>query len=164
MEKLKVLFICKDRAVRSQLAAAFLNTYFGDRYEAYCAGVEPSELNPYAARVMKEIGIDISSCRPKRIEDLYQDKFDCIITLCDYAKAYLSVLPEHKKQLHQGFKDFCIPMLCENAKKFPMCFPEQKKTLQRGHYDTKEIEKDNLFAFRYLREAIFYWVENEMVF
>lgn len=86
MEKLKVLFICKDSAVRSQLAAGFLNAYFADRYEAYSAGIEPSEISPNAAKVMKEIGIDISSCRPRRIEGLSQDKFDCIITLCDYAK------------------------------------------------------------------------------
>jgi arsenate reductase len=123
MKKQKVLFICKDSAVRSQLAAAFLNAYFGDRYEVYYAGVEPSELNPYAAKVMKEIGIDISSYRPRKIKDLCGNKFDCIITLCDFALAHLPTPSEHKKQLHQGFKDFCIPMLCENAKKFPMCFP-----------------------------------------
>lgn len=164
MKKQKVLFICKDSAIRSQLAAAFLNAYFGDCYEAYYAGLEPVELNPYVVKVMKEICIDISSCRPKKIKDLSGNKFDCIITLCDYAKAHLPTLPEHKKQLHQGFKHFCIPMLCENAKKFQTCFLEQQKTLQDGNYDIKEIEKDNLLAFRYLREAIFYWVEHEMVF
>lgn len=164
IDKLKVLFICKDSAVRSQMAAAFLNAYFGDRYEAYYAGIEPSEINSNAAKAMKEIGIDISSGRPKKIEDLRGEKFDCIITLCDYAKAHLPALPEHKKQLHQSFKNFCLPMLCENAKNFEMCFPEQKKVHQKGRYDTKEIEKDTLSAFRYLREAIFNWVENEAIF
>jgi len=96
MTKLKVLFICKDSAVRSQMAAAFLNAYFGDRYEASYAGIEPAEVNPYAIKVMKEIGIDISSCHPKKIEDARGNKFDCIITLCDYAKAQLPALPEHK--------------------------------------------------------------------
>lgn len=164
MEKQKVLFICKDSAIRSLLAAAFLNAYFGERYEAYYAGIEPSELNPYADKVMQEIGIDTSSYRPKKIEDLCGNKFDCIVTLCDYALAHLPRLPEHKKELHQGFKDFCIPTLCKNAKKFQMCFPEQKKTLQKVRRDTKEIGQNILPAFRYLREAIFYWVENEMVF
>lgn len=113
---------------------------------------------------MKEIGIDISSFGPKKVEDLKDNKFDCIVMLCDYAKENCPKLPEHKKQLQKSFKDFCLPALCENAEKFKMCFPEQKRANRNGHYDAKEIEKDVLSAFRYLREAIFNWIENEMVF
>lgn len=164
MKKKKVLFICKDGAIRSQLAAAFLNAYFGDRYEACYAGTEPAESNPYAVKVMQEIGIDISACPAKKIENLPENEFDCIITLCDYAQTHLPTLPKHKKQLHQGFKYFCLPRLCENAKKSQMCFPGQPKALQGCHHKIKEIAKDDLLAFRYLREAIFDWVEHEMVF
>jgi len=199
MEKQKVLFICRDSAVRSQLAAAFLNAYFGDRYEAYCTGIEPKELNPYAAKVMKEIGIDISSCRIKRIEDLGQNKFACIITLCDFALAHLPTLPEHRDGLHKGFKDFCTQKFCENAGKSKMCFPAENeapraislrgflkrnterprsirilkdavlwprmyKVMLKSRDAAKGSEKDLLTGFRHLREAIFYWVEHEMVF
>src|SRR3990167_2992675 len=105
MEKIqrrKVLFICRDNAVRSQIAAAFLNTYFGGRYEAYSAGIEPGEINPCLGKAMEEIGIHICPCRPQKIEELRGDKFDCIITLCDYAKVHSPELPEHKKMMHQS--------------------------------------------------------------
>ncbi|MDO8663095.1 MAG: arsenate reductase ArsC [Candidatus Omnitrophota bacterium] len=154
MEKLKVLFICRDNAIRSRMAAGFLNTYFGERYEAYSCGISPSAINPRAQEALKEIGIDPLSASLKSIEELSDEKFDCIVTLCDFAKANLPLLPEHRKQLHQGFKDFCLPMLCENAGKSKMCFPLKGK----------RIEKDTLTAFRYLREEIFHWIENGMVF
>lgn len=34
MKKQKVLFICRENSARSLIAAAFLNAYFGDCYEA----------------------------------------------------------------------------------------------------------------------------------
>ncbi len=167
MDKLKVLFICKDNSIRSQMAAAFLNTYFGDRFEAYSAGIESSEINPYTVKVMKEIGIDISKGCPKSVEDFRGNKFDCIITLCDYAQNFCSCLPEHKKQLHKGLKDYCIPMLCEIAKKFAVCFPEHMKRCPqayKGLSDNRVTEEGILTAFRHLREEIFEWLEKEAVF
>ncbi len=137
MNKLKVLFICKDNACRSQMAAAFLNACFGDRYEAYSAGVKPSPINPCAKKAMKEIGIDISSCRPKDIKEFHGKKFDCIVTLCDHAKAHHSTFPECKKHLHKGFKDPA---------------------------DFKGTPQELLSAFRCLREEICEWVEKEAVF
>lgn len=164
MDKLKVLFICKDSAIRSPLAAAFLNTYFGGRYEACCAGLEPLGLNPDAAKAAEAIGVEISSCNLKKIEELRGNKFDCVVTLCDYAKAHLPALPGYKKQLHHSFKEFCLPILCEYAKKSKMCFPDQKKASRRLPADIQELGRDNLSALRHLMEAIFYWVENEAVF
>ncbi len=136
------------------MAAGFLNAYFGDRYEAHACGIEPSAINPRASEAMREIGISPLTFTLKSIEELHGKKFDCIITLCDFAKANLSALPEHRKQLHQSFKDFCLPALCENAGKSKMCFPG----------NNKKIGKDTLTEFRYLREEIFHWIENGMVF
>jgi len=58
--KKRVLFICTHNSARSQVAEAFLNSHYGDRYEAQSAGIEPTEVNPYAIKVMAEIGIDIT--------------------------------------------------------------------------------------------------------
>ncbi len=60
VNKEKVLFICTHNAARSQMAEGLLRTLKGDRYEAYSGGLEPSSVNPYAIKVMVEIGIDIS--------------------------------------------------------------------------------------------------------
>ena len=56
--KKKVLFICIHNSARSQMAEAWLNHLFGDRFEAYSAGLEAGTLNPFAVAVMKEVGID----------------------------------------------------------------------------------------------------------
>jgi arsenate reductase len=39
-------------------------------------------VNPYAVRVMQEVGIDISGQRPKRISDVPLGDVDTVITLC----------------------------------------------------------------------------------
>ena len=43
MSKIKVLFVCVHNSARSQMSEAFLNHYFGDRFEAESAGLEPGK-------------------------------------------------------------------------------------------------------------------------
>jgi len=47
------------------MAEGLLRAIYGDRYEAYSAGVETTTVNPLAIAVMKELGIDISSQHSK---------------------------------------------------------------------------------------------------
>ena len=153
--------------MRSQMAAAFLNAYFGDRYEAYSAGIESSETNPRLMKVMKEIGMDISSSCAKSIKELSGCKFDCIITLCDYAKTFCSSFPPHRKYLHKSFKDYCRSNFCEAAGKSDVCFPRDSQRRAPGvqvPFDSELTENEIICAFRDLREEIFEWVEKEMVF
>jgi len=51
------------------MAEGLLNALYGDRYDAYSAGIQPTEVNPYAIMVMQEIGVDISTHRSKSIKD-----------------------------------------------------------------------------------------------
>lgn len=55
--KKKVLFICTHNSARSQMAERLINALYGDKYEAYSAGTEPTEVNPYAIKAMAELGI-----------------------------------------------------------------------------------------------------------
>jgi protein-tyrosine-phosphatase len=41
------------------MAEAFLNTFYGDHFKAYNAGITP-KFNPYTIRAMAKVGIDIS--------------------------------------------------------------------------------------------------------
>ena len=102
--KKKILFICTHNSARSQIAEGLLNVLHGDRYEGYSAGLEPTGVNPYAVKVMQEIGIDISAHRSKSIEEFRGKNFDYVVTVCDQAKEVCPFFPG-KKVLHKGFED-----------------------------------------------------------
>jgi arsenate reductase len=61
-------------------------------------------VNPYAIRVMAEIGIDISKHQSKSIEEFRGKIFDYVVTVCDHAKATCPFFPG-KTILHQSFSD-----------------------------------------------------------
>ena len=46
------------------------------------AGSKPSQVNPYAIEVMKEVGIDISAHVSKPVEQIVPSSVDTVITLC----------------------------------------------------------------------------------
>ena len=59
-EKPTVLFVCVHNAGRSQMAAGYLQHLAGDRIEVMSSGSAPKDqINPVAAEVMLEEGIDI---------------------------------------------------------------------------------------------------------
>ena len=103
---LKVLFLCTGNSARSQIAEALLNFKGKDRIVAYSAGSEPAEaINPYAIKVMEEMGIDISGYKPKSLK-LFEDQyFDFVITLCDRARDQCPVIPSPSIHVHWGFAD-----------------------------------------------------------
>lgn len=86
------------------MAEAFLKTLYQNRFEAASAGVEPTQVNPYAIDVMKEVGIDLSSYRSKSIEEFRGQVFDYVVTVCDQAQEKCPFFPG-KTVLHQGFRD-----------------------------------------------------------
>jgi len=104
-DKIKVLFICTHNSARSQMAEAFLNSLYGDRYEASSAGTEPTKINPRVVTAMKEIGLDLSNNRAKSADEFVGHKLDLIITLCDEAQETCPFFPGGKKYSHQSFRD-----------------------------------------------------------
>ncbi|MBS7626769.1 arsenate reductase ArsC [Candidatus Bathyarchaeota archaeon] len=105
MVKEKVLFICTHNSARSQMAEGLMRSLYGDFYEVYSAGTEPTGLNPYAIRVMAEIGIDISKQRSKSVSEFLGTKFDFVVTVCDQAKERCPYFPMGGKRLHKSFQD-----------------------------------------------------------
>jgi len=81
-----------------------LNDLKGDRYEAFSAGIEPGEINPYAVKAMAEAGIDISAHRSKSIEEFRGKSFDYVVTVCDLAREACPFFPG-ERILHKDFKD-----------------------------------------------------------
>ena len=79
-----VLFACGMNSVRSPMAAALFKHLFGHVAYVGSAGVRKGELDPFAAAVMDEIGLDIGAHRPMTFEELEDWEglnFDLIVTL-----------------------------------------------------------------------------------
>lgn len=77
-----VLFVCTHNAGRSQIAQAFFERYAPPDLRAESAGQEPAEaIWPNVVEAMREVGIDISARRPKKIEVEMQLHADKAITL-----------------------------------------------------------------------------------
>ena len=132
--KKKVLFVCTHNSARSQMAEGLLNSLYGNKYQAFSAGTEPSVVNPHAIHVMSEISIDISKHRSKSINEFMEQEFDYVITVCDHALETCPFFPGGMKRLHRSFED-------------PASF--------------KDNEADTLSEFRRIRDEIKDWIAEE---
>jgi len=101
--KLTILFLCTGNSCRSQMAEGWARHLRPDVIEPYSAGIEKHGLNPYAVRVMAEVGVDISRQRSKLIEELPVTAFDYVITLCGHAHETCPYFPG--RTVHRGFPD-----------------------------------------------------------
>jgi arsenate reductase (thioredoxin) len=132
-KKKKVVFICTQNSIRSQMAEALLNHLYPDRLEAYSAGTAPSRVNPLTIAVMKELGIDLSKARSKGIDEFSGQDFDYIITVCDHAKENCPYFAGKGKRIHKGFED---------------------------PYSSSSIESGIIENFRKTRDEIKGWIED----
>ena len=82
---LHLLFVCVGNSCRSAMAEGLARALGGDRVRASSAGAVPAELvAPKAVQVMEELGIDISSQRPKLITGELVDAADEVFIMgCD---------------------------------------------------------------------------------
>ncbi len=81
---MNILFMCVANSARSQIAEGLAKKIFPQAV-IQSAGSEPKTVNPYAIKVMQEIGIDLSLHYSKSLEQLpteFIDRIDYIITLC----------------------------------------------------------------------------------
>lgn len=101
----RVLFVCTHNAVRSQMAEAFLNNIYGDRYSAFSAGSDPTKIDPSVIMVMNEVGIDVSNYRSKGLDIFKDDAFDCVVTVCDQARESCPFFAGGSFRIHKSFPD-----------------------------------------------------------
>jgi len=105
MRKLKVLFLCTGNSCRSQMAEGWVRALKGDCVEAYSAGIEKHGMNPHAARVMAEAGVDISRQQSKTLAEIGPMEFDYVVTVCGHANENCPVFPGKTRMVHVGFED-----------------------------------------------------------
>jgi arsenate reductase len=93
----RALFVCLHNAGRSQISEALFRRAAGDRHEARSAGTTPADqVHPEVVEAMKELGIDLSDRRPRRLSREDAEWADVVVTMgcgdeCPYipGKRYL---------------------------------------------------------------------------
>lgn len=103
--KQRILFLCTHNSCRSQMAEALINHFLGDRFEAFSAGTEATQVKPLAAKVLEELGIDISGHYSKTLDVFAEERFDQVITLCGDANEKCPLFFGGVKRVHIGFDD-----------------------------------------------------------
>jgi arsenate reductase (thioredoxin) len=77
-----VLFVCVRNAGRSQMAAGLLERISGEAVRVVSAGTPPAEdVQPNVVTAMREVGIDLSEARPRRLEDHAVREADVVVTM-----------------------------------------------------------------------------------
>jgi arsenate reductase len=78
----KILFVCVHNSGRSQMAEAFFNHYVTGKARAFSAGTRPaSHTDRTVVEAMKELGINISSQRPKMLTWEMLENADKVVTM-----------------------------------------------------------------------------------
>jgi arsenate reductase len=104
-DRKRVLFLCTGNSCRSQMAEGWLRHLSGGRFEVHSAGTNPGTMDPKAAKVMAEAGVDISGHWSKGLEELLDLSFDLVVTVCDSAREACPIFPGRGKIIHRSFQD-----------------------------------------------------------
>nr|MDQ3725626.1 heat-shock protein HtpX [Actinomycetota bacterium] len=76
------LFVCLHNAGRSQMSQALFERAADGRHGARSAGTTPADrVHPEVAEAMRELGIDVSDRRPKRLTTEDAEWADVVVTM-----------------------------------------------------------------------------------
>jgi arsenate reductase len=148
ISKIKVLFLCTHNSARSQMAEGLLRHFYDERYEVFSAGASPTRVNPFAIKVMAEIGIDISKQRSKSIEEFRNMDVDLVISVC--------------KSIAKVICAFCSSPIAGNRPEIiDKTLPRAKYYLHYPFSDHSEAEgsdEEKIVAFQRTRDDIKKWI------
>jgi len=101
----KVLIMCTGNSCRSIIAEALVNA-FVDGVKAMSCGVDPSgRVNPNAQRILEQNGIWKSYYHSKNLDEVIDEDFDLVVTVCDHAREVCPIFPKPVGKIHVGFED-----------------------------------------------------------
>ena len=76
-----ILFLCQDNACLSLIAEAIARRLSPPRTQVFSAGLKPQGMDPRVRTIMEEVGINVSSYRPKGLDAIPVRDIDLIIVL-----------------------------------------------------------------------------------
>ena len=101
----KVLILCTGNSCRSIIAEALINAKLSD-IKADSSGVKASgRVNPNAKKLLKEKGIWRERYHSKVLDEVIDNSYDLIVTVCDHANETCPMFPKPAPKIHVGFED-----------------------------------------------------------
>lgn len=99
---LKVLVLCTSNSCCSVMAEALINDLGRGRYRAWSAGSVPAGyVHQKSIETLQRHGIDPGKPRSKSWDELAEERFDLVITVCDQAAGEsCPCFPGNPKKLH----------------------------------------------------------------
>ena len=130
------------------MAEGLLREIYGEKYEVFSAGTNPTKVNPLAIKVMAELGIDISKQYSKSLEEFSDIEIDLAVSVCQSSAKILCTLCSSPKTMDR-------PLII-NAK-----LRKTKNYIAQGFEDPSEVEgteEEKIAAFRKIRDELKTWI------
>ena len=148
MAKTRILFLCTHNLARSQIAEGLLRFLYGDVYEVFSAGTNPTQVNPLAIKVMDEIGIDISKQYSKNLDVFKDVNIDLVVSVCRSSSKITCAI-------------CASPIVMGKPEMITLRLHKAKDYLDHPFEDPSEVqgtETEKLEAFRRTRDEMKKWV------
>jgi len=130
------------------MAEGLLRHLYGEKYEVFSAGANPTQVNPLAIKVMAEIGIDISKQTSKSIEEFRNKEIDLVVSVCRSSATLMCALCSS-------------PIVMGRPEIINTTIPGAKHYLHHGFNDPSEVEGSDekmTMAFRRARDDVKKWI------
>ncbi len=99
-----ILVLCTGNSCSRQMAHAYLNEFLDNRSYKVQYRHRTHGINPGAASIMREDGIDLSNHTSNNVDEYKDVEFDYIITVCDHSNENCPYIPsKNAKRLHHNF-------------------------------------------------------------
>lgn len=147
----KVLFLCTHNSARSQIAEGLLKHFYGDKYEVFSAGTNPTSVNLLAVKAMAEMGIDISKQYSKSIDVFSDVDIDLAVSVCKSSTKTICTL-------------CASPLVMGKPEVVYVKLHKVKQYLHHEFSDPSEVEgteDQKLDAFRRVRDEMKDWILKE---
>jgi arsenate reductase len=130
------------------MAEGLLRHLYGDEYEVFSAGTNPTQVNPLAIKVMAEIGIDISGQYSKNLDVFKDVDIDLVVSVC-------------RSGSNLNCAICASPIVMGRPELIRSRLPKAKDYLEHPFDDPSEVggtEEEKLEAFRRTRDEIKKWI------
>ncbi|WP_196807454.1 arsenate reductase/protein-tyrosine-phosphatase family protein [Candidatus Solirubrobacter pratensis] len=119
----RLLFLCTGNSARSQMAEALVQHLAGGAIEVFSAGSHPKPLHRNAVRAMRARDVDIAGRGSKHLDELAQQRFDHVVTLCDRVREVCPEFPGRGERIH-----WSVPTPRARATRTAQTYPAFERT------------------------------------